>query len=807
MTLIRCIPGLLAEGKLTPDQAARATEIYGRRERFHKRSMGEAAAAAQASADTVKAIEVAAAQKKSQTLLQVTAQKRIVADMATFDGSPGRAARALFDHDGKAPYSNVEARRGAIVGAAHTKIADILETHRRNLVGEVRDKAGLGDIVRELYGEASGNIAAREMADAFARTAEGLRLRFNAAGGHIGKLDRWGLPQSHDSLKLRAAGYRSWRGFTLPLLDRARMIDHDSGLSLDDETLEALLADMFETVRTDGWASRAPGGAQGRRKLGNQRAEHRFLQFKNAAAWIAYDARFGGSGGAFDAMIGHIEGMARDIAHMEILGPNPAASVQWLQDALEKGVQLGDGADLDASRLAALAVGQLYQTTSGALNAPVHNRAARTFGSVRAVNVSQMLGSAVISAFTDVGFQAITRGFNGLPVTGALTGYLKQLNPFDAVDRRIALRLGLIAREAATMGSAQQRFLGESVGHEWSRRLADFTMRSTGLSAWTQAGRWAFGMEFLGHLADQVDVRFDALSPPLRSSLERYGFDAGDWDIIRSVDLYEHEGATFLRPEDIADMAGQWGPAKGRHLADRVLEMVLSETDYAVPAATVRSQAITTAARPGTLWGEISRNLFLFKSFGVSMLLTHGRRMMEQQGYNRALYGAGLFVTTTLLGALALQDKEITKGRDPLPMTGVDFWKRAIFQGGGFGIFGDFAVAGTSERSGSLAEAAGGPVVGSMGDAMRFASGNMNVADAAKRYTPVASSAWYGRLAYERLVIDELRRWSDDDPRAAFRRMKKRARRENGQRFWWEPGAGAPARPPDLGNIWAEEPE
>jgi hypothetical protein len=42
-------------------------------------------------------------------------------------------------------------------------------------------------------------------------------------------------------------------------------------------------------------------------------------------------------------MMGHIDGMSRDIALMEILGPNPAATVRWLKDMIEK------SAELDAS--------------------------------------------------------------------------------------------------------------------------------------------------------------------------------------------------------------------------------------------------------------------------------------------------------------------------------------------------------------------------------------------------------------------------------------------------------------------------
>jgi hypothetical protein len=811
VSLERCIPELLEEGRITPEQAERAREIYGRRVRHHQRSFGEPTAAALASEETVDAIERAADQAQRQRLLQHAVQKRLIGDLASYKGdNSAAAAQALFDHDGKAPYMNVEALRKTIVGRAHARMADFLERHRRNLLGEVRDKSGLVDIVRELRGENTGNLSAREMAEAFRIVAEDLRLRFNAAGGAIGKLENW-APQSHNSLKVRSVDFEQWADFIAPLLDRERMVDDVTGQPFDDETLRSVLHDVYETVSTEGWAGRTLGGVDSGKKLANQRAEHRFLHFRDAAAWFEYDAAFG-DGNVFDAMIGYVEGMARDIAHMEILGPNPAAQVEWLKDGLMKGAHVGvdrKGTAIDRARSGALMVQQMYDITSGALNSPANAKWARRFGTLRSINSAQMLGGAMISAITDVGFQAITRAFNGLPITGAMTGYLKMLNPLDAADRMDALRSGVVAEESAQIGSAQQRWLGESGGHEWARRLAEGVLRVSGLSPWTAAGRHAFDRDFQGLLAKHAGVAFAKVPRPVREAMERYGIDGADWEKIRATPLEKKRGATFLRPIDIAD----------RKLADKVHAMMLTETDYAVPVASVRGRAYTTFGRPGSLAGEISRNMMLFKSFGTSVILSHGGRALSLRPVNGAIYAAGGTIILTALGALAVQLKEIAKGRDPLPMNDLPslkdgrlhggFWSRAMFQGGGFGIFGDFASAGASERTGSLAEAVAGPGVGTIGDTIRLATGNMSAADAARRYTP-GGTMWYGRLAYERLLIDELRAWTDENYYDSWSRVE-RAAADKGQDFWWRPGEGrisdfhAPERLPNAANAWEGE--
>jgi hypothetical protein len=59
------------------------------------------------------------------------------------------------------------------------------------------------------------------------------------------------------------------------------------------------------------------------------------------------------------------------------------------------------------------------------------------------------------------------------------------------------------------------------------------------------------------------------------------------------------------------------------------------------------------------------------------------------------------------------------------------------------------------------------------------------------------SSLWYTRLAFERLVADQLQEAIDPGYRKSWRDMKRKAR-EKGQEFWWEPGETSPERAPKL---------
>lgn len=812
MSIRACLPGLLADGKISPEKAREAGQLFDELERVYRRQFGEQTAAAMASERVLEILERQALQKRRQALLQIQAQKGALAAMGRFAGGAGdgppdpRAAIALLDRDGRAPYSNVEGRRKAIIGRSHAMLDRLLREHSRNLIGEVRQKPQLADIVAELFGRSTRNGHARELADAWSRTAEMLRQRFNAAGGDIGKLERWGLPQAHDSRAVRAAGFEAWRDFTLPLLDRERMIDRDTGAPFADEKLELVLRDVWETIRTDGWSNRASGGA-GMSKLANRRQEHRFLHFAGPDAWTAYADRFGG-GNAFDAMMGHIEGMARDIALMEILGPNPNATVRWLKDTIEKGAALDTAPGtkaIEKARAAGKAIDRIYDELTGASRQPESRAIALGFSALRSMQTAAKLGSATLSAVTDLGFQFSVRRFNGLPAAKVAGDYLRLLNPAAAEDRLFAVRAGLIADQWSTMAAGSHRYLAEELTGEVSRRLAEGVLRVSGLSAWTQIGRWAFGMEALNAIASSADRGFDALDPAFRDMLTRYGIGADGWDRIRATPARMERGAEWIMPADIDD----------QQLGDRVLEMILSETDFAVPVGDVRTRALINSVAPRGTWiGEIARSAFLFKTFGISVLLNNGRRVFEGGTTGSKIGRALAFVVpATVMGALALQLKDVAKGKDPRPMNAPEFWGAAMLQGGGFGIFGDFLAASQSRFGGGFSETLAGPIaqdldaiaqiVRSARDPDTRESADWKLARFLKQATP-GSSLWYLRLGLDRLLADQIQAEIDPDYRQSWRRLDKAAA-EWGQDFWWAPGDTAPERAPDFANAFTGE--
>jgi hypothetical protein len=355
-------------------------------------------------------------------------------------------------------------------------------------------------------------------------------------------------------------------------------------------------------------------------------------------------------------------------------------------------------------------------------------------------------------------------------------------------DRKLAVRLGLIADHWSTLASAQQRYLGEVSGPEVSRRIADFVMRVSGLSPWTQAGRWAFGMEFSGLLADNAGKTLRQLPKELQTTFERAGISSHDWNLARKSSVMEHKGATFLRPEDIGN----------QEVALKFLDMFHTETEFAIPSASLRGRTLLVGeGRPGTIQGELTRSFAMYKNFAVTIMMTHMRRGMAMPtAGQKGRYFAQFFLSTALTGAFALQMKEIAKGRDPRNMMDARFWGAAELQGGGLGIFGDFFFSQKNRFDQGIARTIAGPVAGLVGDVVGFTNDNVRraiegkdtkiasgVIDLAERYAPGGSIWWY-RLGVQNLIFDEMRRFADPDAQKRLKRIERRYRKDFGQDYW-----------------------
>ena len=787
-----CLDGLVLAGRMSQKQAAEVADLTERLQGEYAKALPMDAAERAAAERAAVLMKERKLLEKRQKVLQALRTHENVRDVQSHpEGlAAGVVAKLTKDSYGAAPWSNVEGRMHHWEGIFHGKLSAALDAYRAKHAGLTQDRAGIRQFVRELFGEDTKNPTAKAGAKAWAETTELARKAANAAGADIKKRADWHVPNHHDARRIHKAGRDAWVAFTRNLNIEAR--DPETGAILAGRDLDAALAGMWETLATDGVNTVIPG-AQGKRRLAGRLGDPRTLQFKDAESWLRYNDLFG-AGNIYSLLTGYVHAMARDIASMEILGPNPDAMVVYLTDLARK-ERVAKGKR--QTGIGTWLIGATYDQVTGRVNDPVSERLAKTFGGTRNVLSVAHLRRAMLSAVSDLKFLQQTAAFNGMEATKVIKRHLSLLNPANAEDRRFAVKMGTIAEAWISKALAAKRFQDEIVGDGWTAHLADTFHRLTGLTPWTEAGRHAFGLEYLGFLADNAGKILDELPDGLRQAFRRYGIGAELWDAARTAKPASFKGAKFLHIEAIAES----GAPRAKEAAERIHEMILEETDFAVPVPDARTRAFTNLGlRRGTLGGELARSVLMYRSFPIAVVHTHLMRGARLVGMgSKGWYLASLITGLTVMGGAVLALKDISYGKNPRPMDTQEFWGQAFAQGGGLGIFGDFIASGLSRHGQTLPETLAGPLLGGLsGDVARVVSPAVrqvytgedpNTAAElirfAQRYAPMET--WYSALALDRLLWNQIQILGDPEYARSFRRLERQAL-EKGTGYWWHPG-------------------
>jgi hypothetical protein len=315
-----------------------------------------------------------------------------------------------------------------------------------------------------------------------------------------------------------------------------------------------------------------------------------------------------------------------------------------------------------------------------------------------------------------------------------------------------------------------------------------------------------FALDVQSFVGDMADRAFADLPERLRVKMEGYGFDAAQWDVMRAVERYTPQpgSAGWLRPIDVA--------AADRAIGERYLEMILGEMERAVPTGTARARSYAIGSGPkGAFATELLESFTQFRSFSMSFTTLQLEALAHEGGIKSAQgmgYAAALMVPLTLGGLAAIQLKNIANGKDPQKID-TPTVLQAMATGGGFGIFGDFLLADMNRFGYSLGETISGPTLGLVSDLMKLTVGNARKALTGKettvgkdtvrfvgRYLPIVSSVWQSRLAWKRLVLDQLQYQIDPHAHQSWREEERKALKERGQGTWWRAGETTPDRLP-----------
>ena len=775
---------------------------------------------------------VAEAQKKAQRLrLQIAAQdavERYTAEQVRLGADPNRLEafeRLLAGKaDGKNNSTSVEVEAKGIAAGAMGKLADAWDAISPRMFGIFANKGGEEEFVRAAYGDTAGvRPEIVRAAQEWSKTAETLRIRFNAAGGDVGRLDNWGLPQAWSQDIAVQLGRDEFVNDMMNWVDRS-IYRKDDGSLFNDAEMRTFLQEAWLTISTNGANKQKNVTGYGAAIKANRNNKARQLHFKDGAVAVEALRKYSGRS-VFEAMAGHVQRMARDVALVEKFGPNADLAVEYFiqtfaDEARVANVgQPGYKADLIDRRAASAA--NLYNYVAGNNPPPANLRVAQAFSALRSIFVAAKLGSATVTSISDEGTLVLTSRVNNLPMFKVWRNELRAFNLADQAEKQRARRAGLLVN---TMLDEVNRFGDETLGSQVPAKIASTVMRASGLNSVTEARRRAFSvtmMDTIGQLTRQYQ-RVDALDPQDWKILRSKGITQEIWDIWRQAQPDTWSGNdTVLTPESIYLVQGVDDLAKEK-AATKLLAVIIDERDIAViePGARERA-ALLGGTIPGTATGELARAFWQFKTFPFAIINRHWRRGlgMYSNTSGKVGYIASLVALQTIMGAIAMEASDILSGKDPRTLNPESAYGprnliAALLKGGALGLYGDFLFADATTFGRTLAGAIGGPMLGAIEDTFKLTVGNVQelakgeetnfgaeAVKAARGYTPGAS-LWYTKTVTDRLIFNQMQEYFDPGYLA---RARAKARREYGTTYWWNPGQPiSRARAPELEAIVEE---
>jgi hypothetical protein len=840
MSFLDCIRRALDDGSTDAERAQATQDAYQQLateyERFHDRRTAEE----MAYQDVLEAFQRDSAVRRHQALASLRAMRQNVAEVTGARNLAQIGLAKLERVVGRADQvESVRYNQDAIQEMAFGMLGRLFNEIHPNITGgfSKAQTARLANLGRELVGESTGDATARSMAEAVKRVNEMLRLRFNEAGGHIGQLEGWGFRQTHNWREISKRGQDAFlRTYAPELFDKgargrldwSRIENFMTGRPFSEASDEAKLSFLRDVYRSGTESIYAPvvepryGPAVFGNKMADRHSHQRVLHFRTYDDWKAVSDEFGGLD-LFTTLTNHIRGMARDISLMEAFGPNPRYGLEHRLQVMRQEASkrdTGDGRLLrSVSSMEPRARAMMDQLTGLSGTPEGHRQAviANFFSNVRQYLNASYLGGAVLASAGDFASTRLMASTMRLNPRNIFSRYTRLMA--SQMDRADAARAGWIASTLTDHGAGMARFSSEVPGSEFMSRLSGFVMRAQGLSWHTDHLRLAVRMEMAGEFARLSKARatLDDLPEMWADTLRQRGITDQDWaDFTDPATLMRAgNGAEFLPPTYWMQVT-KIETRRAERIATTMLGFIEEATEIGIPTRSVTGDAlITMGTRPGTILGELALSGRHMKSFAISTWINLvGQTMMRPTAMSRAQFLAMGAVWFGMMGAISLQVKEIAKGNDPRPMDTVAFWGAAGMQGGGFGIAGDLLASAESRIGGGLGGYLAGPTVGLTESLVGLTSGNVlqamrgedtnfgrELAQLARRTTPIASSYWPTRAAFDRMVFDQAQMLLDPEAEQSMRRSAQNQLRSYGNESWWGDAQMLPDRAPSLDGV------
>lgn len=837
MSVEACISRLASAGKISPEQANTARKLYrGIVSTDAVSAMDAATREGYAALKVAQVLEDAAKGKKLELARRTEVYNSNLERIKAHPDGPIAGFMGLYDRDirnvaGDQRVNVTSLEREHYAPQIAAKMHTMDAAYRSSLGGLKQDTAGVRNMIREMFGIRTGDRIAADAAKGWTDATDFGATTAKSLGKVFDTDKDWRFPQPWTSARVNKAGGEQFKADMNAEISKGGVvvIDPQTHMAVKGDEAQRVLNEATDHIRLDMTPRMGPSSIF--------KQESRTFRFTDgeagSGAYLRMMDKYGvGQGNYYAAMQGHAQTMARELAMLHVMGPGFRTTAdQLLQDAIKGGRA---AANAERDRLLAggapKAVGKaegienalahmgfeseaaatnLNDYMTGRLSTPGTNMMAGFFQGLRAFIVATKLGTAPLTAVPgDAANWIMASRFRGLD-TGRLASEIFT-SLFRSADREaLATRLGITAHAVSRVAIGTKQYGDQMFGTGAMARVADFTVRASGLHAYDAAMSRSFPMEFMASIGDRAGKAFDQLDAPFKSFISDYGFKPDEWNQIANSgeDSFLTDGRNkYFKPDSLQG-----------ELRAKLMSAVGDEKQFAYLAGgSSRMRAMSASRDAGTLKGELGRSFFMFKTFAMSILATHGMRAAQEAAAGRLSTAVQLGLFTTIAGAIAIEAKAVASGKDPRDVLSPSFWGEAALQGGALGIYGDFLKSAVTGTGAGLGEVFSGPMTGVLGTAGRFLSGSVgNVEDDVSgngkkqsnvggafaqllRQVVPGSNNWYIQMLYNRAIVDNIQRMLDPSASKSFERAQQKALKDNGQRFYWAPGTNAPQRPPDL---------
>ena len=665
-----------------------------------------------------------------------------------------------------------------------------------------------------------------ETAKIMNKHTENMRKEANAAGADIGKLGGRLIKQTHDARKIKKATQKEWVEFIQTKIDWDKTMP-DLPIDQQSRVLSELYLDFSTNTHV---SSRAPvsTGLKGVGNIGKSLSHSRVLHFKDGSDAFDYHEKFG-TGSISDVFMSSFLRMGESTALMKFFGPNAHTTIDNVYNRLLAKVKKDNPENAqklmtDLKNKKIFADRAIIPNLDGSARQVQNHMAASVFAGVRFSQIASKLGLATVSGFTDIPLYGAELSYQGgsfmSGVGQAISGLARGIGKSRSADQlQVLSEINVMAQGLAENVSPRYDMADPAPGT--IQKLTATFMKLNALQWWTDNLRTTFALASSHRLGLNMNTSHAGLNPELSRALGLFGINSNKWNTIRKGSMTEADGKMYLTTESVRNLDDS---VISDYLADIGVESTNSQINRArnemadelgmyyedrAAHAVIEGDAKTKAwlmqgSKPGTPVGELLRTVMLFKSFPTAVLQKVVGRELYGRSETRSLVDAlkngngemtGLarvIVSTTIAGYIAMETKNLLKGKTPRDITDTDNLPKialeSMLQGGALGIYGDFLFGDMRSRYGQgPIPTAMGPIVGAGNDVLDVIGKAVyggNVSTAALKV--LKNNIPGGNLPFVQLAANHLifHDWSEQLNPGYLRRMKKRLEKNAGQQMY-----------------------